>query len=568
LRRHLYKFKKNLLLNQLFRQDRGTKSWPNHFSLQWLAIALPIPREAAINMMRLSLKRQNAHGPECRSLRSISSRLSPLRFFPLLSLALSLPLSACISLAPETQTPEIVSALPQSYGVTASNQTSYKPASWWKAFKDPVLDALVDDALNSNLDVAESVARLEQVSAQARIARSALLPSIDASLSANRTSTPLAGSPFGGLGGGIIDRIENTAITPSLGIAYELDLFGRNRNDFAAARQDAIASGFDLRAVQLTAAAETISAYFDVVDTRRQIALSGILADILQDRSRRTEEAFRRGLAESFELFQIRQELRATQAALPQLESALANSENRLALLTGGYPETLRQKLAGPLTPRLVFADIPAGLPVNLLSQRPDIEAAWARLDAARLRIGARKAERFPQISLSAAIGTQGNSLASALNLADNWSSSLAANIVAPIFNAGRISANIRSARAQYDQQAAIYARSVLTAFQEVSSAITDYEKQRQRYVLVTSQLQEAQLSLDLQKRRFASGVGTYISYLDALVTTYRVEADLSTAARSTALARLNVHRALAGNWALGDKQITGSDQLLEDGNE
>ena len=520
------------------------------------------------NMKSQPLSRQNVYRAERRPLHGWPRSLSP-------SIALTLPLCACLSLAPEAQTPDIVTQLPEQYTAQAAgpdkgqnDSADYQPASWWKAFQDPVLNALVEDALVSNLDVAESVARLEQVSAQARIARSALLPSIDASLSANRTSTPLAGSPFGGLGGGIIDRIDNTAINPSLGIAYELDLFGRNRNDFAAARQDAIASGFDLRAVQLTAAAETISAYFDVVDTRRQIALSRTLADILQDRSQRTEEAFRRGLAESFELFQIRQELRSTQAALPQLESALANTENRLALLTGGYPEPLREKLAGPLTPRLVFEDIPAGLPINLLSQRPDIEAAWARLDAARLRIGARKAERFPQISLSASIGTQGDTLARAINIADNWSSALAANIVAPIFNAGRITANIKSARAQYDQQAAIYARSVLTAFQEVSSALTDYEKQRQRYVLVTSQLQEAQLSLDLQKRRFASGVGTYIAYLDALVTTYRVEADLSTAARSTALARLNVHRALAGNWALDDERISDSEQQAEDGNE
>jgi len=370
------------------------------------------------------------------------------------------------------------------------------------------------------------------------------------------------------LGGGIIDRIDNDAITPNLSIAYELDLFGRNRNSFAAAQQDAIASGFDVKAVQLTAAAETISAYFDVVDTRRQIALNRSLSDILADRTQRTEESFRRGLSESFELFQIRQELRATQAALPQLESALANTQNRLAVLTGGYPAAMQQKLARPLTPQLVFEEIPAGLPINLLNQRPDIEASWARLEAARLRIGARKAERFPQISLSASIGTQGNTVASALNLADNWASALAANIVAPIFNAGRINANIRAARGQYDQQAAIYARTVLTAFQEVNSAITDYEKQRQRYLLVTAQLNEAKASLDLQKRRFASGVGSYIAYLDALVTSYRVEADLSAAARATALARLNVHRALAGNWALNSQDIIKNDQQEEQGDE
>jgi NodT family efflux transporter outer membrane factor (OMF) lipoprotein len=463
---------------------------------------------------------------------------------------ISLCLTGCISLAPEESTPDIVTQLPEQYA-SDQNGEAYQPATWWKAFEDPVLNNLVEEALNKNLDIAESVARLEQVSAQARITRAALLPRIDATLSASRTSTPLAGSPFGDLGGGVIDRIDNEVYSPSLGIAYELDLFGRNRNDFAAANQDAIASAFDLRAVQLTAASETISAYFDVVDTRRQIALAKTLTDVLNDRATRTEEQFRRGLVQSFELFQIRQELRATQASLPQLESALASTENRLAVLIGGYPEPMKEKLAQPLTPRLVFEEVPAGLPVNLLTQRPDVEASWARLEAARFRIGARRAERFPQISLSGALGTQGDSLSAALDVADNWTSSLAANIVAPIFNAGQISANIRSARAVYDQQAAIYARTVITAYQEVNTALEDYEQQRQRYLLVTAQLEEAELSLNLQKRRFASGVGTYVSYLDALTTVYRVRGDLSTAARATALARLNVHRSLAGDWAL-----------------
>lgn len=467
----------------------------------------------------------------------------------LCSIPLIMLLAGCVSMAPAEQTPTVVADIPDTFSGAADN-APYTPAAWWNAFEDPVLDGLVTDALKNNLDIAEAAARLEQVAAQARITRASLLPSVNAGVSASQSSSPLAGSAFGDLGGGAINRIENETFSPSLSAAYELDLFGRARNDYAAARQDAAASAYDLQSVQLSAAAQAISAYFDIVDTRRQIELTVLIADVLNDRAERTDDQFRRGLSDSFELFQIRQELRSTQASLPQLESALADTQNRLAVLIGTYPQPLRDRLSRSLTPRLVFEPVPTGLPVDLLSQRPDVAASWARLDAARLRIGARKAERFPQISLSASVGTQGDTVSSALDFANNWTTSLAANIVAPIFNAGQISANIRSARAAYDQQAAIYARTVLTAYQESSSAIEDYEEQCQRYLLIMSQLDDAELSLDLQKRRFSAGVGSYVSYLDALTTVYRVRSDLSSSARATALARLSVHQALAGDWA------------------
>lgn len=471
----------------------------------------------------------------------------PLRAAAILSGALTL--QACVSLAPEQKTPQIVEDAPASFGFSHAGQT-YQPEAWWTAFDDPVLNQLVNDALSRNLDIAQSLARLEQARAQARISRSAQFPSVDATVSVSESSSPLVGSAFGDLGGGTISRIENETYAPGISAAYELDLFARNRNDAGAAQQDAIASAYDLQTVRLATAAEVISTYFEVVNDRRQIELTVQIASVLQSRADRTEDEFERGLTDSFELYQIRQQLRSTQASLPQLESTLTNAENRLALLVAEYPGALDDMLSRPLTPRLIFEPVPAGLPAELLARRPDVAAAEARLEGARLRIGARRAERFPQISLSASFGAQGDTISSGLNFADNWTRSLAANIVAPIFNAGRISANIRTARAQYDEIAANYAATVLLAFQEVDSAFSDYEEQRQRYRLITAQLEEAELSLDLQKRRFETGVVTYVSYLDALTTVYQVRAELSSAAQSTALARLTVHRTLAGDWA------------------
>ncbi|MEL7444627.1 MAG: TolC family protein [Pseudomonadota bacterium] len=458
-------------------------------------------------------------------------------------------LSGCISLAPTTEVPAVVAELPQRFE-SSSDANPYQPTAWWASFQDPVLDGFIDRALRSNLDIVEAVGRLDQARAQARLARSALRPTVAANGNGSFSSTPLDGNAFSDLAGGAIDRLENETYSLSLGASYELDLFGRARNDLAAARQDADASFYDLQTVQLASAAETISAYFDFVDTRRQIDLAKLTEEVLVDRAARTDDRFQRGLAESFELYQVRQDLRSTQASRPQLESALISARARLALVMGTYPAELNTMLDATLQPRLAFAPVPSGLPSGLLTQRPDVAAAWVRLEGARLRIGARKAERFPTISLSGSLGTQGGDPGSAFDFANNWTQSLAASIVAPIFDGGRISANIRSARAVYDQRAAAYARTVLSAYGEVESAIAEYDQQRLRYRLIDAQLREARASLDLQSRRFAAGVGSYTTYLDALRTLYQVESSRSSAGRATALARLGVHRALGGDWA------------------
>ncbi|MBB3033740.1 efflux transporter outer membrane subunit [Alteriqipengyuania lutimaris] len=482
-----------------------------------------------------------------------------------LPLALAaLALAGCANLAPQRAQPEITAQLPGDFP-NSENSGPYRPDAWWTDYDDPVLDALVRDALADNLDIAEASARVAQAAAQARIARSALFPRVNASVDANYSNQPLSGNAFGALagaqGGGQDGgqggqepptRIENDSYSLGLGASYELDLFGRVRNDFAAARADAIAAEYDFRSVQLAAAAETIATYFEVVDARRQIELTLETIDLLSERVAQTEERFRRGLTQSFELYQVQQDQRNTQASLPQAEAALDDAQGRLALLVRQYPDAMEARLARPLTPRLVFDEVPAGLPAELLGQRPDVAAAWARLEAARARVGARKAERFPSINLTAGPGTQGGDIAGAFDVANNWAVNLAAGLTAPIFQGGRISANIEAARANYDVQATIYARTVLTAFREANSAIEDYEENRQRYELILAQLEEAQFSAELQARRFEAGVGDYVSYLDALRAVYQVEAALSSAGRGVALSRLGVHRTLGGDWAAG----------------
>ncbi|MEM8694666.1 MAG: TolC family protein [Pseudomonadota bacterium] len=461
-------------------------------------------------------------------------------------------LTACADFSPPERLPTPVAELPSDYD-EIDGLTARAPLHWWHDFNDPTLNRLVEEALIANLDIAEAAARVEEARAQARIAGADRLPTLNATGGANYSDTPLAGTNFGAIGGNGPSRLTNETYSTGLDFAYELDFWGRARNDARAARADLIAAEADLRAARLSALAETISTYFEVVDLRAQIALSVATIDILQDRVESTERRYDRGLASSFELYQLRQDYRNTQAGLPQRESQLTAAEGRLAVLLGRYPGTLRAEMGDRLTPRLIFDPVPTGLPAELLVQRPDVAAAAQRFEAARFRVGARRAEMFPSLSLSATLGSQSDTPSGVFDILDNWVINLGAGLTAPLFQGGRIRANIDVAEARYAQQTASYARTVLTAYREMTAALEDYEEQRQRYALFFAQLEEAEASANLQAERYSGGVSAFTDYLDALRTVYQVRSSLSAAGRDVALAQLAVYRGLGGGWTEAD---------------
>jgi len=454
--------------------------------------------------------------------------------------------SGCVSLAPDSAAPDIAAGIPAAFNQGDSG-TPYQSARWWASFEDPVLDNLLDEALSKNLDLAEASARLRAAEARARISKSGLFPQINAGLDSSYSDSPTAGTSFGAIAGGA--RLQSETYSSSLAFSYELDIWGKLRNDARAGRADAIASAADLQAVRLAVLAEAITSYFDIVDARHQIALTARIIDVLGDRVEQSENRYSRGLITSFELYQIRQDFRNVQASLPQRESQLAATEGQLAVLVGRYSNNMDELIGTNLAPKLIFDPVPSGLPIDLLAQRPDVFAEGQRLESARYNLGARRAERFPSLSLSAGTGSQAGEPSGVLDIFDNWVLNLGAGLTAPLFQGGRIRANIEVADAEYAQQTAVYARTVLTAYQEVTTAIERYEEERQRYRFLFSQLDEAEAAAGLQSRRFANGVGSYVDYLDALRAQYQVQSSLSSAARDVALARLGVHRALGGSW-------------------
>ena len=468
-----------------------------------------------------------------------------------------LAFAAC-SFAPPPAVPEPAAELPNAFGGDGP-AGEHAPREWWRSFDDPVLNEVVDSVLVSSFDLAEAVARVRQARAQAALSRAALVPAVQAGAAATNQNTPsntgfgqqlrdVTGGDDGIPGLEFPDRFDITTYSLGLDFAYELDFWGRARNDSRAAAMQYLASESDYHAARIGVLAETIATYFEIADLRRRTALAEETVSVLLERVELAETRYDRGLIPSLALYQVRLEARDVQAGLPQLESALAGAEGRLAVLLGGFRDRLEAILPDSLAPVPATDAIATGVPADLLLQRPDVRSAWQRLEAARYAIGARRAERIPSLSLAGSIGLQSSDV-DGLFVVDQWFRNLAANLTAPIFQGGRIRNSIALAEGRFNQAAAAYGRAVVTAVHEVESALAALANEVRRHDYLLSQREEAQASVALQARRYDAGVAGYGDYLDALLSLLNVESTLAGARRDLALARLAMHRSLGGDW-------------------
>ena len=207
-------------------------------------------------------------------------------------------------------------------------------------------------------------------------------------------------------------------------------------------------------------------------------------------------------------------------------------------------------------------------LTAALLEERPDVWSSWQRMEAARYRIGARKADLFPAIRLNATVGLQAGNVEDLFRV-DQYFLNLVGGLTQPLFQGGRLRANLGVAEAQFQAQAANYVRTVLTAYKEVQASLVNLDKQAERYEFLSQQLVSAEGSLEFQRSSFERGVGDYLAYLDAKQNLLGTETNLAAAERSLAEARLAVHRALGGAWVYDeidlDRQLEQEYETMDD---
>ena len=405
---------------------------------------------------------------------------------------------------------------------------SYEPLEWWKTFADPVLDQVIQEVLTSNFDLAEAVARVHQARSRARIANTPTFPLFQPSLSITDFSTPTnasIGAQLDELGLGstledisgiaLPDRLGLTTYNLSMDLAYELDFWGRNRNETLAAGAEELASESDYLNVRMGVVAETVGTYLEIVNLRNQQRLASKVVGVFQQRESLVKSRYDHGLTDVRALHVARRGLRDAQAELPQIEALQADVEGRLWVLLGGYRADLADMLPDSLTPSTALLPIPVGIPADLLVQRPDVNAARRRVEGAFYAVDARRAERLPRLSLQGSIGLQSTGAGEWFN-PDQWIRNLGQNLLGPVIQGSRLRDQVALAEAQLNEAAAAFGRSVVTAVNEVETALAGLDASRRRLSLVSSLVEEAEAEIDSHERRYVSGLGDYEEFLTA----------------------------------------------------
>ena len=410
----------------------------------------------------------------------------------LLAIFTSLTLSAC-SLAPEFQQPRM--AIPEGWSKVpgAGTITQQNTPAYWEELGSEELNRIVNMALAQNLDLEAALHRIEQARAQAKIAGSALYPSIDASAGASRNYQ---------------DSGNNTAARGLGNISYEVDLWGKNRNQLAAANYRTDATQYDRDALQLIVAADAAIFYTQALSLNERIRIGEDNLKNAEEVLRITEARFREGSISGLEVSQQRVAVNNIRAALTSLNEQRSTTLNALAILLGQAPQHLQSPRADFSS--LKIPEVNLTPPASLLTARPDIESVEAALRAANADIGIARAAFFPSLTLGADA-----SIAAGFGNPAAAAASLAGNILAPIFTGGRLTGNLEAVTARQKELAAQYQKTVLTAFQEVEDTLAALKSNNEQAVLSRESVRESQNAYDIAKARFDAGAVDYLNLLE-----------------------------------------------------
>ncbi|ATE61224.1 RND transporter [Thauera sinica] len=455
----------------------------------------------------------------------------------------TLALSACMTVGPDYHAPHV--AVPAAWSVAGDGRGSDPAvlAAWWRQFDDPVLDGLVADALAANLDLATARAQLREARARRLLAGAQLGPSVDASGSARRSRS----SAESGSGSAV------NLYSAGFDASWEPDVFGGLRRGVEAAEADLGAAVESLRDVRVSLLAEVVLNYVELRTTERRLAVTEASVAAREETHALTGWRLQAGLVSELDTAQALTELESARAALPALRTAIVEARNRLAVLCGRAPGELAVRLSStettgvaiPLAAEAVFA----GIPADVLRQRPDVRAGERRLAAQTARLGEAQAARYPSFSLSGSIGVEALRLG-ALGNSGAVARSLLAGVTAPIFDSGRIAANVEIQDALLEQARVAYQGAVLTALEDVENALVAVANGTERHTQLARATAAAQLTLQIAQHRYATGLTDFLTVLDSQRTLLGLEDELASSTGDLASAQIQLYKALGGGWS------------------
>jgi len=453
-----------------------------------------------------------------------------------LAAAVLILLAGCAT-APDPSPPPKVD-LPNQWTDAAIASSAVAPIGWLETFNAPQLEALIAAAFEQNPTLQIAAARLDQAAAEFGITRADQLPSANLGLNAARQRI----STFGPQSTGGV-RFDNYDL--SLNLSWELDLWGRLRQLSSARIAQFQASAADLEAARLSLAAQVTKGYFNLIAARTQVELAEATTQTFQSNLNSLEERYQKGLSEGLELRLQRRQTAQAQAERSQAQRQLDQVAKSLERLIGRYPSgQASQENAGSLPQLLPF--IPAGLPADLLTRRPDLIAAERQLAAADTTLAATRKDWLPRISLTASGGTSSQEFN---NLLDGdfsvWS--LAGNLTQPIFQAGRIRASIDRTAALRDQAIANYVDTALQAFFEVETTLAAESYLQSELTHLSTAAREAAQAVQLAETRYQRGTTEYIEYLNTQREAATIRSQFTATQNLLLQNRVDLYLALGG---------------------
>lgn len=419
--------------------------------------------------------------------------------------------------------------VPESFSLPSG--TSEMEAEWWKSFKDPQLNALVDSAMFHNLELKSSWYQVAQEASNVDIIASARVPQVFLELQGG------ASRPVPDFVGG-----ENTQL--ALRSSYEVDLWGRVKQSKLAAENRMVASFLDYRTLAITIAGEVSLTWFSLQAFQEQL-------DLIRQQTEYNEQVlalirarFASGQVRGVDILRQEQLIQNTQEQATSIQIEVKTLQNRLAVLLGVAPGSLFLSQEGEL-PEL--GTLPAaGLPMELINRRPDIQSSFNQMEAADREVAVAISNTYPRLRFNFTGALRSNTIT---NLVESQAASLTSGLLMPLFYGGRLKAEKRQAEAIREQQVQMYGQTVLLALQEVEDAMVRESLQKERISYIENQLDLAERAFQQLRVEYLNGS---IAYLDVLVTLdqmQQLKRDLVNAELDQLLFRVALYRALAGGF-------------------
>jgi len=444
-------------------------------------------------------------------------------------------LSAC-TIGPDYVRPTV--EVPSTWTVSYDAAVDLVNTTWWQQFNDPVLDNLITTALTENLDIKVATARVDQFLGQYRTTRSEFFPQIGASAGVFRQKDTETGLMPG-------NSDDYSTYQGALNATWEIDLWGRIRRLNEASRAEFLASEAGRRSVLLTLVSNVANSYLNLRGLDRQLEIARETEKTYAESLRIFKLRHDYGTVSQVEVSQVESEYENARQAVPQLEGLIAQQEHLLCLLLGRNPQTIKR---GQSIDELNVPEIPAGLPSELLEQRPDIIQAEQALIAANARIGAARALYFPRIALT---GTYGTASIHSDDLFKGPSTTwqVGGNLVAPIFTFGAIEGQVMTAEASQREALYSYQQSIIAGFRDVEDALVATTKGRETQAAKARRVNALKTYARLAGNQYEAGTTGYLQVLDANRSLFSGQLDYVQTQAKVLTSLVDVYRTMGGGW-------------------